>query len=96
MATYKILYWQEIPSQIKAEDESDDVTLPLDGRLMERIDQLAAQRGLQGTDDYLAQWRWSDEQERDGSAEDVAHAIKAELEETFGLKAETTGSEFGI
>ena len=84
MATYKILYWQEIPSQIKAEDDSDDVTLPLDPRFMERIDRLAAQRGLQGSDDYLAQWRWSDEQERDGSAEDVARAIKSELEADAG------------
>ena len=80
MATYKILYWQEVPSQIKAEDDSDDDTLPLDPRFMERIDRLATQRGLQGTDDYLAQWRWSDEHERDGSAEDVARAIKSELE----------------
>ena len=80
MATYKILYWQEIPSQIKAEDELDDVTLPLDPRFMERIDRLAAQRGLQSTDDYLAQWRWSDEQQREGTAEEVARAIKLELE----------------
>jgi hypothetical protein len=80
VATYTILYWQEIPTQIKAEDESDDITLPLDSRFMERIDQLAAQRGLQGTDDYLAQWRWSEAQEREGSAEDVAQAVKRELE----------------
>ena len=80
MATYKILYWQEIPSQIKAEDDLDNVTLPLDSRFMERIDRLAAQRGLQSTDDYLAQFQWSDEQERDGTAEDVARAIKLELE----------------
>ena len=83
MATYKILYWQEIPSQIKAEDDSDDVNLQLDPRFMERIDQLAAQRGLQGQDDYLAQWRWSDEQERGGTAEDVARAVKLELEADF-------------
>ena len=75
MATYTVLYWQEIPSQIKAEDDSDDITLPLDPRFMERIDQLASQRGLQGTDDYLAQWRWSEPQERTGTAEEVAHAI---------------------
>jgi hypothetical protein len=81
VATYKILYWQEIPSQIKAEDELDDVTLPLDPRFMERIDRLAAQRGLQSTDEYLAQWRWSDPQEREGTAEDVAHAVKRELED---------------
>lgn len=80
VATYKILYWQEIPSQIRAEDDLDDVTLPLDTRFMERIDQLAAQRGLQGADDYLAQWRWSDEQEREGTAAAVARAIQLELE----------------
>ena len=80
MATYRILYWQEIPSQIKAADELDEVTVQLASRFMEKIDQLAAQRGLQGTDDYLAQWHWSDEREREGAAEDVARAVKQELE----------------
>ena len=80
MATYTILYWQEIPSQIKAADDLDEVTVQLDSRFMERIDQLAAQRGLQSTDDYLAQWHWSEEQEREGAAEDVARAVKQELE----------------
>jgi cvfA/B/C family virulence factor len=80
VATYTILYWQEIPSQIKAEDEFDDVTLPMDVRFMERIDRLAAARGLQSTDDYLAQWRWSEAQQRDGPAAEVAHAVKLELE----------------
>jgi hypothetical protein len=80
VASYTILYWQEIPAQIKAEDDLDDVTLPLDPRFMERIDRLAAQRGLQGADDYLAQWHWSETQEREGSAEHVAHAVKRELE----------------
>jgi hypothetical protein len=80
MATYKILYWQEIPSQIKAEDETDEITVMLAPRFMERIDQLAVQRGLQSSDDYLAQWQWSDEQERPGSAREVAETVKAELE----------------
>jgi hypothetical protein len=80
MATYKILYWQEIPSQIRAEDAEDDVTVELSARFMERIDRLAAQRDLQASDDYLAQWQWSEEQERDGSAREVAEAVRAELE----------------
>jgi hypothetical protein len=84
VATYPILYWQEIPSQIRAEDDLDEVTLPLDSRFMERIDQLAVQRGLQGADDYLAQWRWSDAAERAGTAEEVAHAVKHELEDAAG------------
>ena len=80
MTTYKILYWQEVPSQIRAEDERDDVIVTLDARFQERIDQLAAQRGLGGSDDYLAQWQWSEEAEREGSAKDVAEALRAELE----------------
>jgi len=80
VATYKILYWQEIPSQVKAEDDAEDVTLPLDGKFMEHIDKMAAQRGLTGADDYLAQWKWSEEEEREGSAREVAEAVKAELE----------------
>jgi hypothetical protein len=80
MATYRTLYWQEIPSQIKAEDDADEVTLPMDARFMERIDLMAARRGLQGEDDYLAQWKWSDDAEREGTAQEVAEAVKAELE----------------
>jgi hypothetical protein len=80
MATYRILYWQEVPSQIRAEDENGEVNLPLPQRFMVRIDALAAARGLEGSDDYLAQWRWSDEETREGSAQDVADAIARELE----------------
>jgi methanogenic corrinoid protein MtbC1 len=80
IATYKILYWQDIPTQIKAEDDTDDVTVALDGRFLAHIDILAAKRGLQASDDYLAQWKWSEEQEREGSASEVAEALKAELE----------------
>lgn len=80
MATCKVLYWQEIPTQIKVEDESEDVTLELDGKFMAQVDILAAKRGLQAADDYLAQWRWSEEEEREGSAREVAEALKAELE----------------
>jgi hypothetical protein len=80
VATYKILYWQEIPSQVKAEDDVEDVTLQLHEKFMEQIDRLAVQRGLQGADDYLAHWKWSEEEEREGSAREVAEAVKAELE----------------
>ena len=53
---------------------------PCSTKFMERIDLLAAKRGLQAADDYLAQWQWSDEEEREGSAREVADAVKAELE----------------
>jgi hypothetical protein len=80
MATYRILYWQEVPSQIRAEDDNGDVSLQLPPKFMVRIDALAAARGLEGADDYLAQWRWSEEEEREGSAQEVADALCRELE----------------
>jgi hypothetical protein len=49
-------------------------------RFMERVDRLAMQRGLQDSDDFLDQWHWSDEEERDGTARAVADAVVAELE----------------
>ena len=85
MASYKVLYWQEVPSQIKAEDDADDVTLQLPDRFQERIDKLAAERGLAGADDYLAQWRWSEDEDRDGSAQAVADAVRDELEAQAGF-----------
>jgi hypothetical protein len=80
MATYKVLYWQEIPSQVKAEDFDDEVSLPLKQEFTETIDKLAMQRGLTGTDDFLSGWHWSEEADRDGTAREVAEAVKEELE----------------
>jgi 5-methyltetrahydrofolate--homocysteine methyltransferase len=80
-STYKILYWQEVPSQIRVTDDAgNDVSVELAPKFAERIDQLAHQRGFQQGDAYLAHWKWSDEEERDGSAREVAAALKAELE----------------
>ena len=80
MATYKILYWQEIPSQIKVEDDADDITMQMPDSFQERIDLMAARRGLQDSDAYLAQWKWSEEEQREGSAEEVAEEVRVELE----------------
>jgi hypothetical protein len=80
MATYRILYWQDVPSQIRAEDETGDITVALPPKFMERIDTLATELGLVGSDDYLAEWHWSDEAERDGTAQEVADALCRELD----------------
>jgi 5-methyltetrahydrofolate--homocysteine methyltransferase len=80
-STYKILYWQEIPSQIRAEDDAgNDVSVELPVKFAARIDSMAQQRGLTSSDAYTEQWKWSEEQDRDGSADEVAAAVRAELE----------------
>ena len=80
LTTYRILYWQEIPSQVRAEDESTDVNVELPQKFMARIDAMAAERGLTAADDYLAQWHWSEDADRAGAAQEVADALAAELE----------------
>jgi len=80
VAKYKILYWKEIPTQIRVEDEFDDVTVMLDERFMNLIDAQAMKQGLQDTDAFLAEWRWSEEEEREGPAQEVAAGLKVEIE----------------
>ena len=80
VANYKILYWKQIPTQIRVEDEFDDVTVMLDERFMKLVDAQAMQDGLQDADTFLAGWKWSDEEEREGPAKEVAEALKSEIE----------------
>jgi hypothetical protein len=83
MAQYQVLYWQEIPSQVKAWDDFDEIKIELDPRFADRIDRAAQSKGLTKTDDYLAQWNWTEPAERDGSPDEVAAAVKQELEQKW-------------
>ncbi len=83
MAFYQILRWQDIPSQVKAWDDFDEVKVELSHRFVALIDQAAQSKGLTSTDDYLSQWQWSDEEEREGNAAEVAEAVKKELEQKY-------------
>ena len=80
---FQILYWQDVPSQVKAWDDFNEIKIELPQRFTVRIDSLAQTKGLTSTDDFLAQWKWSDEQERAGTAEEVAQTVKQELEAKF-------------
>jgi Virulence factor len=80
MATYRILYWREIPSQLKvADDGGEPVSYPLPDWFMALIDRVAMREGLVGSDSYLEQWRWGEDLVRPGPAADVARAVTDEL-----------------
>ena len=85
MAFYQILYWQNIPSQIKVWDDFDEVKVELSEKFIAKIDQVAKEKDLSGTEDFLNQWNWSEEFEREGKVEEVAKAIKDELEKNFNF-----------
>jgi hypothetical protein len=83
MASFQILYWQDIPSQIKVWDDFDESKIELSQRFIACIDQAAQAQGLSGNDDFLAQWRWSETEERAETVEEVAESLKNELEGQF-------------
>jgi hypothetical protein len=80
MAKYTILYWKHIPSMIRVSEGAEEVEVSLGERFEALIDDAATKAGKTGADDYLDGWHESEEQERPGSAADVAAAIKSELE----------------
>ena len=69
MATYQILYWFDIPVQVKAAIGRNRRTVPLTDRFSEAVDAAAMASGLIGSDAYTEQFRWGDAQERDGEPE---------------------------
>ena len=50
-------------------------------RFQEEIDRVAMEEGLEGSDDYLDQWKWTKKLERPGTVDEVIEALLAKLEE---------------
>jgi hypothetical protein len=81
MARYQILYWQDVPSVIKAfEDDGGEVKRQLPDWYQQEIDNRAMVQGLTGSDEYLEQWHWGEIEERAGTADEVLDAVERELE----------------
>ena len=77
---FQVLYWQDIPSEVKAWDDFDEVRLNLPSRFADRIDASAQKQGHIQADAYMSQLRWSDAAERAGSPREVAESVRKELE----------------
>ena len=83
MTAVQIVYWRDIPAQVKARSGRVRTSRPLSDRFQEAIDAAAMRAGLTESDVYLAEWRTSEPVERDGEPEAVAAAIVAELEAAY-------------
>ncbi len=83
MAEFQVLYWHDIPLQVRAGNRRNRVSFELAPRFQAAIDQAAMASGLIGTDEYLDGFRWSEIQEREGSAEEVAATVVAELDASY-------------
>ena len=70
MTTFRVLCWQDIPSVIQA----NGVKRQLPDWFQQEIDRVAMQQGLLGSDAYLEQWQWREE-EFDGDLDAFERAL---------------------
>ena len=83
MATYQILYWQEIPSLVEARDSDGVKKVQLSDKFQALIDEAAMRRDFAGTDAYIEKWNKGPKAEKDGSAAAVVQEIADEIEARF-------------
>ena len=79
MATYQILYWRDIPAQVRVFEGKRPLSSQMPPRFQEAIDRAAMAEGLRDTDAYLDQWQWTEKREREGSPERVLEELVEEL-----------------
>ena len=70
-----ILYWKEIPVQVKAEDPNNSVSLPLHHRFQEAADAIAMMDGSYGSDEYLDAWQWGNTTDSQLDAQAAANQL---------------------
>ena len=81
MARFQILYWQDVPSLVKAfADDGTPVSRQLGAWFQQEIDRRAMQQGLVESGAYLEAWNWGEAEERPGTVDEVLDAVEGELE----------------
>ena len=83
MSKYRIFYWKHIPSSITVEGDGKTIKKQLSQKIQNAIDSYAMAEGLTGTTEYASQYKRGEWIERNGTPEEVADALLAELEIEF-------------
>ena len=80
MASYQVLYWKHIPSQVMAWKGEAKAKRMLPDYFQAAIDAYAMKDGSTEMDAYLDGWAWGPVEERPGTPEAVLAAVIAELD----------------
>ncbi len=83
MTTYQVLYWHDIPLQVRSRAGRERANASLPPRFQEAVDAAAMLAGLTGDDAYTDGLRWSDPEERAGTPDEVAAAVAAEIDQQY-------------
>ncbi len=79
MAKVQIMYWKDIPYAVRATDDTGRASRQLPHEFEAVVDAAAMAEGATEQSAYKAGFRWSPEEERSGTAAEVAEAVLAEL-----------------
>jgi hypothetical protein len=82
-AAYQILYWRDIPAQIKVRRDRERLNQPLSPRFQEAIDEAAMRTRATSTDAYLDEWHASEWQPVEGDLAGIAQALASDLEAAY-------------
>lgn len=80
---FQIVYWRDIPAQVKVRAGRQRLSKPLSKRFEVAIDEAAMRAGKTDSNDYLAEWRNGEWEEREGDLETTVDALVAELENDY-------------
>lgn len=83
MTKFQILYWHDIPVQVKARGEDGRVSKQLAGRFMEAVDEAAMAARQTEDSKYTAGFKWTKAEEREGTVQQVVEAVAAEIEAQY-------------
>ncbi len=85
-AKYQIIYWRDIPSQVKTKVGRKRGGQQLSERFIQSIDAASMKSGDTDTDSYLEEWRQTPWADVEGDAAEFLAAKVAELEAAYSGK----------
>lgn len=85
MAKYRVMYWKEIPQSFTVEGDGRTIKKELSQKVQNKIDAYAMAIGATSTTDYAKEYKRGQWIEREGTPEEVAEALLADLEAEAAL-----------
>ncbi|GAB1470871.1 hypothetical protein MASR2M66_17490 [Chloroflexota bacterium] len=80
MAKYRVMYWKDLPQSFTVEGDGQVIKRELSQKVQNKIDAYAMALDATSTTEYAKQYKRGQWIEREGSAEEIAEALMAELE----------------
>ncbi len=85
-AKYQIIYWRDIPSQIKVKTGRKRQGKPLTERFLQSIDAASMKSGDTDSSAYLEEWRQTEWAAVEGDATEFIDALAAKIEADYSGK----------